>query len=188
MSDKMNQILAARGQQYGDYSKQSELSKRLRESLMNHLHEHNEPKERLVRVRPYIAESTNMICHKLARAFNGNTLNIDTWRDIAGYATLVADILERDATPSMPVPAPAAAYVPKAASSKPEKAHYHTSCDCDGPRCEDPHCGDGLCDNSCPMPELGDDEENDRAVQEALDEGDIIFSSPTKAKTRHPQR
>jgi hypothetical protein len=151
MSDKMSQILASRGEQYGDYKKQSELSRRLRESVLNHMHEHNEPNERLVRVRPYIAESTNMICHKLARAFNGNVLNVDTWRDIAGYATLVADTLERD---SMPVPAPAAAYAPKPAPSKPEKVHCPAPCDC----AEEGECGlvpapdegDGVCDNERP--------------------------------------
>lgn len=42
----------------------------------------------------FIAESLQMINHKLARAMNGDELYIDNWKDIAGYAQLVVDILE----------------------------------------------------------------------------------------------
>ncbi len=35
-----------------------------------------------------------MIAHKLARICNGDPDYGDSWRDIAGYATLVADRLE----------------------------------------------------------------------------------------------
>lgn len=41
-----------------------------------------------------LLESAHMICHKLARASEGNEREIDHWRDIAGYATLAVRYLE----------------------------------------------------------------------------------------------
>lgn len=39
-------------------------------------------------------EALYMIMHKVARILNGDASYSDSWRDIAGYATLVADRLE----------------------------------------------------------------------------------------------
>lgn len=36
-----------------------------------------------------------MIAHKIGRIVNGNPNNIENWRDIAGYAELVARILSQ---------------------------------------------------------------------------------------------
>ena len=41
-------------------------------------------------------EAINMIVNKLARIYNGDPHYSDSWRDIAGYATLVADRLDND--------------------------------------------------------------------------------------------
>jgi hypothetical protein len=43
-------------------------------------------------------EALEMIAHKLGRILNGNPHYADSWRDIAGYAMLVANRLE---TPSV---------------------------------------------------------------------------------------
>lgn len=40
-------------------------------------------------------ESLYMICHKLGRIVNGDPWYADSWVDIAGYAKLVADRLEK---------------------------------------------------------------------------------------------
>lgn len=40
------------------------------------------------------AEALVMIASKIGRIVNGNADHVDSWRDIAGYATLVADRLE----------------------------------------------------------------------------------------------
>jgi hypothetical protein len=40
-------------------------------------------------------EAMEMIAHKIARILNGNPNFHDHWHDIAGYATLVADRLEK---------------------------------------------------------------------------------------------
>ena len=38
-------------------------------------------------------ESLHMIAHKIGRILNGDPNFIDSWRDLAGYATLIVDIL-----------------------------------------------------------------------------------------------
>jgi hypothetical protein len=38
-------------------------------------------------------EALDMIASKTARILNGNPNNVDSWHDIAGYATLIADRL-----------------------------------------------------------------------------------------------
>jgi len=42
----------------------------------------------------YQLEAMEMILHKISRISNGDPNYADSWRDIAGYATLVADRLE----------------------------------------------------------------------------------------------
>jgi hypothetical protein len=41
-------------------------------------------------------EALDMIATKLSRILSGHVANIDHWRDIAGYATLVVEALEAD--------------------------------------------------------------------------------------------
>ena len=41
-------------------------------------------------------EAMNMIVNKIGRIYNGDPHYSDSWRDIAGYATLVADRLDND--------------------------------------------------------------------------------------------
>ena len=48
------------------------------------------------RVRiPAADYALEMFCNKIARIVAGNPMEPDHWRDIAGYATLVVDTLER---------------------------------------------------------------------------------------------
>ena len=41
-------------------------------------------------------EALEMIAHKIARILNGDPNYADNWIDIAGYATLVANRLEKE--------------------------------------------------------------------------------------------
>lgn len=43
---------------------------------------------------PYQRESLDMIASKIARALYGDAMEVDHWRDIAGYAQLVVRELE----------------------------------------------------------------------------------------------
>jgi hypothetical protein len=44
-------------------------------------------------LRPDQKEALEMIQHKIARILNGDPDYVDSWTDIAGYSTLVADRL-----------------------------------------------------------------------------------------------
>lgn len=48
-----------------------------------------------IRLQPNMAESLHMQCHKQARIVCGDPFLHDSWHDIAGYATLVADDILR---------------------------------------------------------------------------------------------
>ena len=41
-------------------------------------------------------EALDMICHKIGRILNGDPDYADSWHDIAGYAQLVADRLNKE--------------------------------------------------------------------------------------------
>lgn len=82
---EMNGILAERGANYGDYSAQAELSQKLKELVITAI------VSRGVKLEPYMAESLELICMKLSRIGMGDPFHEDSWRDIAGYATLSAD-------------------------------------------------------------------------------------------------
>ena len=47
-------------------------------------------------IADYQREAIEMICSKMARVAEGDNNKIDTWQDIAGYATLVVDILKKE--------------------------------------------------------------------------------------------
>ena len=77
--------LAEREKQYGSFSNVAELTCNLMGDL----------------VRPDMSfvqrEALHMICSKLAHIHCGDINKIDSWHDIAGYATLVVKDLEKKA-------------------------------------------------------------------------------------------
>lgn len=82
----IDEILNQRGSRYGDFTDNSEVSQILKNTLYT---------KSLVLTEPYIKEAIDMICHKLARIACGDAKYADSWIDIAGYATLVANKLEK---------------------------------------------------------------------------------------------
>lgn len=84
----VEQTLIQRGNRYGDFSEHAEISQQLKEVIYSHMS--------MEGVKPYMRESMEMICHKLARIANGDPYYDDSWRDIAGYAQLVVDELNKD--------------------------------------------------------------------------------------------
>ena len=83
--DKLQEVLQDRGESYGDYEVMSVFVQTLKE-LMD---------SRSPRYTPVMRESIDMICLKMGRLAVGDVTKVDTWRDIAGYAELVAEILEK---------------------------------------------------------------------------------------------
>jgi hypothetical protein len=81
-------ILAARGSNYGDFLSHAEVTQQLKNVMMAHLIK----KQKTLIVDQQ--ESLEMIFHKIGRILNGDPDYVDSWLDIAGYATLVADRLQ----------------------------------------------------------------------------------------------
>ena len=79
--NEINNTLNERGERYGNYSNVAGTTQQLMaivESGANYEHLNAEQKTSLF-----------MICNKMARIVNGDFNFIESWHDIAGYATLV---------------------------------------------------------------------------------------------------
>lgn len=80
---ELGAILAERGATYGDFTTHAEISQAIKAVMA--------AAPGWARMLPHERETCEMIAHKLARLLNGNPHHEDSWRDIAGYATLSAD-------------------------------------------------------------------------------------------------
>lgn len=87
MSKETTDILAARGSVYGPFIDNAACSQELKSVIQAHR------KQRPL--APDIQEALDMIAFKISRILTGNPAYVDNWRDIAGYATLVANRLEK---------------------------------------------------------------------------------------------
>jgi len=81
-------VLKERGSRYGQFQDHAALSQKLKAVMMMH------DADKYDKMAPDQREALEMIAHKQARILNGDPDYADSWRDIAGYATLVADRLE----------------------------------------------------------------------------------------------
>lgn len=86
---EINKILEERGSRYGKFIDHSNLTKNMRRMMAAHMGINKYEK-----MQADQQEALHMIFHKLARIANGDPDYSDSWRDIAGYATLVADRLD----------------------------------------------------------------------------------------------
>jgi hypothetical protein len=85
---KTEEMLADRGSRYGNYLEQTTISGELRRCMDFWV------KEKSTKLAHDQADSLVMIAVKISRIINGDPDYADNWRDIAGYATLVAERLE----------------------------------------------------------------------------------------------
>jgi len=81
-------VLKERGSRYGQFTDHAALSQKLKAVMIAH------DADKYDKMSPDQREALEMIAHKQARILNGDPNYADSWRDIAGYATLVADRLE----------------------------------------------------------------------------------------------
>jgi hypothetical protein len=79
-------LLKQRRKQHGDFTRQFEVAQQIKTALWSH--------ERLGCFHNIVKETLEMISTKLSRIVTGNPNNADHWRDIAGYATLMVNLLE----------------------------------------------------------------------------------------------
>ena len=82
--------LAARAQNYGDYSEGCRVSQNILKAMQDSV-----GWERLTDDQK---ESLYMIGHKIRRIVNGNAEHYDSWHDIAGYAQLSANEVKKRQT------------------------------------------------------------------------------------------
>lgn len=80
-------ILNERAGNYGSFATQAKIAQRLKHVA------HTAAGEQGKTFATDQAEALDMIFSKIARILNGNPDHVDSWTDIAGYATLVADRL-----------------------------------------------------------------------------------------------
>ena len=84
----VDKILQERAQSYGTFVSLAKTAQEFKSVLYRELGSRNK------RLADDQTESLDMILHKIARIINGNADHVDSWADIAGYATLVAERLQ----------------------------------------------------------------------------------------------
>ena len=84
----LDETLDERAQDYGKFKDGAALMQGIKRLLADHARAHNKT------FADDQWEALEMIVHKMARIVNGNPDKVDSWVDIAGYATLVADRLQ----------------------------------------------------------------------------------------------
>jgi hypothetical protein len=85
---KIDDILDERGKKYGSYLEQTKIREQLTRVMDGAL------RDRKKTMESDQNDALIMIAVKISRIVNGDPNYPDNWRDIAGYATLVADRLE----------------------------------------------------------------------------------------------
>ena len=84
----VDETLNRRHETYGYFIGVAEISQDFKKQLFYYLTARNKD------LAPDQTEALEMILHKIARIVNGDENHIDSWHDISGYATLVADRLK----------------------------------------------------------------------------------------------
>lgn len=80
--------LTERGKRYGEFTGHAAITQELKHAMRRN--------PRWPALHPDQAEALEMIAHKIGRILNGDPNYHDSWHDIAGYATLVADRLAKN--------------------------------------------------------------------------------------------
>jgi len=89
---EINEVLKERGSRYGPFSGHAAIA----QSLKDVFEGEGAPtsfETNWYFLEDFHKEALEMIAHKIGRILNGDPNYDDSWRDIAGYAQLVVDIL-----------------------------------------------------------------------------------------------
>ena len=84
----INETLAVRETRYGEYMDVATIAQNLKFVMQQSVNWNHLEADQM--------ESLDMIANKIARILNGDPNYDDSWHDIAGYATLVADRLRKE--------------------------------------------------------------------------------------------
>jgi hypothetical protein len=93
MVQSVEQVLEERGTRYGVFMGQAQIAQSIHIVLEQGMKLSGKNR---FSFSPDQLEAINMIVNKIGRIYNGDPNYSDSWRDIAGYATLVADRLDND--------------------------------------------------------------------------------------------
>lgn len=88
--------LEERGKKYGSFSATAEAAQAIKSSIMHQLMVTREDPMDWGTLDPDMRESLELIATKIGRITTGDPWYADSWHDIAGYAQLVADRLQKD--------------------------------------------------------------------------------------------
>lgn len=81
----IHDTLSERGSRYGEFKDHADLAQRLKGQMHR--------SKNWSKLDADMTEALEMIQHKIARILNGDPAFHDSWHDIAGYASLVAERL-----------------------------------------------------------------------------------------------
>lgn len=84
----VNEMLTERENRYGSFTNHASISQALKAVMQD--------RSGWDRLAADQKEALEMVQHKVARILNGDPNYHDSWLDIAGYATLVANRLEKE--------------------------------------------------------------------------------------------
>ena len=84
----VGKVLDTRAEQYGSFMQSADTVIRIKGIM------HNAVARNEVHLYPDQLQALDMIATKISRIVHGNPNHLDSWIDIAGYATLVADRLQ----------------------------------------------------------------------------------------------
>jgi len=90
----IQETLKERGTRYGDFKNHADISQEIQNAVAKGFMLRGDGIT-LNDVPSYQLEALTMIAHKIGRIVNGDLTYDDSWRDIAGYATLVVNELEK---------------------------------------------------------------------------------------------
>lgn len=86
METDIKDILIERGSRYGEFKRHALITMSLKRTVDFYGDQLSDDQR----------EALHMIVHKMGRILNGDPNYVDSWVDIAGYAKLVADRLEKE--------------------------------------------------------------------------------------------
>ena len=90
----IHDTLEDRGTKYGDWKNHAQISQDIQNDIIKGWFSRGDGKD-WDEIPAYMLESLTMIANKIGRIINGDHYYDDSWRDIAGYATLVVKELEK---------------------------------------------------------------------------------------------
>jgi Tfp pilus assembly protein PilF len=86
--DSIEKTISERQKNYGSFKGRAHLAQEIKSAFWR--------SGRFEKLLPYQREAMEMIAEKISRVINGDPSYIDSWHDIAGYATLVEKQLIKD--------------------------------------------------------------------------------------------